>query len=193
MLEATRYEDLRLPFGALATELLTYHGALFTSGALHPTLLASAAIPGVYPPVEINGVLYVDGALTAYVPMDAALRMGAGSLVVLDAGGSCHRNEPPRNMAEMFFLTMQATLRQRVWVEASKIAAERPVLYLPTPCAVSRGTLDFSAGTELIELAFKMSTLFLESAPIPVPEVMCGAPHFHDDVPVRLNTRMAKA
>lgn len=54
MLNATTFDQLHLPLGVLATELLTNHGALFIEGNLHPALLASAAIPGIYPPVEID-------------------------------------------------------------------------------------------------------------------------------------------
>lgn len=193
MLAATRYEDLQLPFGALATELLTYHGALFTAGDLHTTLLASAAIPGVFPPVEINGTLYVDGALTAYVPMAAAVQMGAASLVILDAGKPCHRQKQPRHVAEMIAATMQAVMRQRVRVEAAAIAASHPVLYLPTPCPISTSLLDFSGSTLLMAQSADMATEFLADATIPTPGSMSGAPHHHDDAPMHHLTRMVRA
>jgi NTE family protein len=193
MLGATRFEQLRLPFGALATELLTNHGALFTEGELHPALLASTAIPGVYPPVEINEVLYVDGALTAHLPLSAAVQMGAASLVVLDAGETCHLSEPPRHAAEMFAASLNAALRQRVRVEAPAMAANYPVLYLPTPCPISRALLDFTRTPELIEQAEQISSLFLADAPIPVPGAMTGAPHFHGDTPMHNLTKFVKA
>ncbi|MFQ5437104.1 MAG: patatin-like phospholipase family protein [Anaerolineae bacterium] len=182
MLTVDRFDDLQIPFGALATELISYHGALFTAGQIHPALLASAAIPGVYPPVEINGVTYVDGALTAHVPLGAAAQMGAKSLVVLEAGDTCHRKEPPRHAAEMMLVSLHAALRQRVVVEAPAIAARMPVLYLPTPCPISKTLLDFSASNILMTQAAEMTAAFLQDAPIPQPGQMTGAPHFHDDV-----------
>ena len=193
MLGSVRYEELRLPFGALATELLTYHGALFTAGDLHATLLASAAIPGVFPPVDINGTLYVDGALTAYVPMAAAVQMGAASLVILDAGEPCHRREPPRHAAEMFTVTMQAAMRQRVRVEAKAIASDYPVLYLPTPCPISTSLLDFSKSALLMAQAADMAAAFLLGTAVPTPGNMSGAPHHHDDTPMRQLTRLVTA
>ena len=193
MLGAARFEDLQLPFGALATELLTYHGALFTAGDLHLTLLASAAIPGVFPPVVINGTLYVDGALTAYVPMAAAIQMGAASLVIMDAGEPCHRQEPPRHAAEMFTATMQAAMRQRVRVEANAIANDYPVLYLPTPCPISTALLDFSKSALLMAQAADMAAAFLAKTAVPTPGHMSGAPHHHDDMPMRHLTRLVAA
>ncbi|RMF02250.1 MAG: patatin-like phospholipase family protein, partial [Chloroflexi bacterium] len=136
-------EQLRLPFGALATDLLTDHGVLFTAGRIRPALLASSAIPGIYPPVKIGGRLYVDGGLTAHVPLRPALKLGATSIVVLDAGGNCHRPRPPRSITGMILASMNAILRQRVLVEAPAIAAEHPLLYLPTPCLMNMPVLGF--------------------------------------------------
>ncbi len=192
-LGVTQFEALELPFGALATELLTNHGALFTAGNLHTALLASAAIPGVFPPVKINDILYVDGALTAQVPMAAAVQMGAASLVILDAGEPCHRPHPPRHVAEMFTIAIQAAMRQRARVEASAIAANYPVLYLPTPCPLSASFLNFSGSALLIAQANDMARAFLAEAAIPTPGSMSGAPHHHDDAPVRQLTHLAAA
>jgi NTE family protein len=193
LMDVSRFDELQLPFGALATELDTFHGALFTSGELRLALLASAAIPGVFPPVEINGKMYVDGALTAYVPLRAAVAMGAASLVVLDAGEICHHRQKPRHVAEMFLETMQVAMRQRVQVEAPLIAQRRPVLYLPTPCPMSRSTLDFSESGRLMVEAEQMARRFLETAVMPTPGQMCGAPHFHDDEPMLQLVKMDSA
>ena len=184
MMDVSDIEELQLPFGALATELDTFHGALFTSGDLRLALLASAAIPGVFPPVEINGKMYVDGALTAHVPLRAAMAMGAASLVVLDAGDICHHRRTPRHVADMFLATMQVAMRQRVQVEAPVVAQQLPVLYLPTPCPISTSTLDFSESERLMREAAQMALGFLETAVVPTPGNMCGAPHFHDDEPM---------
>ena len=62
-------------------------------------LLASAAIPGIFPRVEIDGAWYFDGGITANVPVRQALRLGAESVIVLNVSGriassdvilSCH-------------------------------------------------------------------------------------------------------
>ncbi len=182
MLSATRFADLQMPFGALTTELMSYHGALFTSGELHPTLLASSAIPGVYPPVEINGTLYVDGGLTANVPLSGAVQMGAASLVVLDVGDACHLEREPRHVADMMAMALHTALRQRVLIEAPVVAQRLPVLYIPSPCPLSSGFLDFSLGAALMEQAQEMAAAFLQDAPPPQPGRMVGDPHYHEEM-----------
>ncbi len=184
MLNVSRFDELQLPFGALATELDTFHGALFTAGDIRLALLASAAIPGVFPPVKINGKLFVDGALTANVPLRAAITMGAASLVVLDAGEICHHLQAPRHVAEMFMSTIQVAMRQRVQVEAPVVAEQMPVLYLPTPCPMSNSMLNFDESSSLMIQAEQMSRQFLQTAVIPTPGQMSGAPHFHNNEPI---------
>lgn len=178
-LPARDFASLAIPFGVLATDLMTYHGTLFTQGDLYQALLASAAIPGVFPPVEINKRLYVDGALTAYVPMTAAIQMGAGSMVVLDAGAACQREAPPSHVADMVLWSLHAALRQRALVEAPAIAQQLPVLYLPSPCSTTRGLFDFSNIEERIEESYQLSKAFLAYSPAPTQGTIVGGPHHH--------------
>ena len=167
----------------MATELISHHGTLFNAGPIRPAILASTAIPGIFPPVEINGTLYVDGALSAHVPIQAASQMGASSIVVLDAGDNCHRQRAPRHLGEIFASTLAAAMRQRVMVEAPALAQEMPVLYLPSPCPITRGLLNCDYTAELIEQAYELTALFLETAAVPHPGLMTGSPHFHHDDP----------
>lgn len=180
-LTARRFQDLMLPFGVLATELLANRGCLFRQGPLHPALLASSAIPGIYPPQIIDGVVYVDGGLTANVPLAAAEEMGAGAIVVLDAGNTCHRRQAPKHLADLMAAVMHTTLRQRVLVEAAVLAERLPILYLPTPCITDIGLLDFQATDQLIEQSRDLTISFLAAACPPRPGQMVGSPHFHDE------------
>jgi NTE family protein len=59
-------------------------------------LLASAAIPGIFPPVDIGPLRLYDGGLVANVPMRQALAMGTRSLVVIDGNFPGHVPDPSR-------------------------------------------------------------------------------------------------
>ncbi|HEU4480318.1 MAG TPA: patatin-like phospholipase family protein, partial [Actinomycetota bacterium] len=71
-----RIEDARIPLGIVATDLDTGEDEVFTSGPMVDTLLASAAMPGIYPPVVIGGHTYIDGGVTNAVPIAPAVEMG---------------------------------------------------------------------------------------------------------------------
>lgn len=64
------FEELRIPLHVTATDLAHGGQRIFSSGALIPPLLASCAVPLVFPAVEINGTPYVDGGLSNNLPID---------------------------------------------------------------------------------------------------------------------------
>ncbi|MEO7397928.1 MAG: patatin-like phospholipase family protein, partial [Ilumatobacteraceae bacterium] len=66
-------ESLRLPFGAAAIDVVNGTAVLFRTGPLESALLASAAIPGLFPPVPRGGRIFYDGGLGNSVPMGDAV------------------------------------------------------------------------------------------------------------------------
>lgn len=141
ILHTDRIEDLDVDFAAVATDLATGRPHAFDSGELIPALLASSAIPGVLPPVEIDGRAYVDGLASANLPAVPAVERGAGSLVVLDTGvrrvgevGTTSTKVIGRVAA-----IMAASQRRRQLRDAARSV---PVLLLPTPNDLG-GSLEF--------------------------------------------------
>ena len=63
------FADLKIPFVALATDLYSGEDVALDEGKLSTAVRASAAIPGVFPPVSMNGMLLVDGYITKNVPV----------------------------------------------------------------------------------------------------------------------------
>ena len=90
-------EELSVPTGIVATDALVGAPKVLSMGPISPALLASSAIPGVFPPVGIDGCFYVDGGVSANVPIRQAIAFGAKSLIVLDANpGRCRAHFPTR-------------------------------------------------------------------------------------------------
>lgn len=79
-----RIEMLDTPLCVVATDLASGRAVVLNRGALAPAVAASASVPILYQPVEIDGRLLVDGALTAPVPVDAAREMGADFVIAVD-------------------------------------------------------------------------------------------------------------
>ena len=63
------FADLKIPFVAVATDLYSGEDIALTEGKLGPAVQASAAIPGAFAPVSLNGMLLVDGYLTKNIPV----------------------------------------------------------------------------------------------------------------------------
>jgi NTE family protein len=76
-----RIEDLDMPLALVATDLFRRSEVTFTSGRLWPRILASMALPGVYPPMAAMGSYLVDGAVLNPVPVTQCRELGAGVVV----------------------------------------------------------------------------------------------------------------
>jgi len=76
-------ESMALPFAAVAVDLRTGQPMIFTQGPVAPAVHASAAIPGVFVPVTIDGKAYVDGGVVDPVPVDAARKLGAEVVIAV--------------------------------------------------------------------------------------------------------------
>ncbi len=129
------FEQLAVPFTAVATDLATGAEVRLDHGILETALLASAAIPGILPPVQRDGRQLVDGAPVACVPVRAALAQGAASVVVLSAGPESGPVRSAGPLARAGAIAARAgSLRVRHQVERDlrEVAQHIPVVVLPT-------------------------------------------------------------
>lgn len=79
-----RLEDLPIPYYSVITDLVSGEEVALASGPIGRAILASIAIPGMFPPVEIDGIHYVDGGLLSPVPVGVAQEQGADFIIAVD-------------------------------------------------------------------------------------------------------------
>lgn len=92
------FEKLRIPFGAVATDIQSGKMVVFTQGSLPLAIRASCAMPVYYAPVEVNGRMLVDGGVVGHLPASVARMMGADIVIAVDVN-SQHRPIPrPTNL-----------------------------------------------------------------------------------------------
>lgn len=77
-------ESLKIPFACVATRLDTGEAVLFQRGNIGTAVRASSSVPGIFQPVLINGVEYVDGGLVSPVPIRYAKQLGADFIIAVD-------------------------------------------------------------------------------------------------------------
>ena len=163
------FAKLALPFGAVTTDVATATPHVVTDGRLVPSLLASAAIPGIFPAVSLEGRQLYDGGVVANVPLTQALAMGAQSLVVLDAVFPGHLPEAPSTLAEAMLFTAMVTMRMQAALEAPLVAVQVPVVYLPGPAIQRVSPLEFDHTNMLIDGGYQVAKPFLESLDVTGP------------------------
>jgi NTE family protein len=170
----TTFKDLSLPFAAVTMDVASASPHVINEGQLLPALLASAAIPGIFPPVEHDGRRLYDGGVVANVPLRQGLAMGASSLVVLDCTFPGHVLPPPVSLAETVLFTAMVTMRVQSILEAPLVATDIPVVYLPGPAACRCSPFSFDSTALLIEQAYEAALAFLEKLHIDGPGLYGG-------------------
>jgi NTE family protein len=163
------FEDVIVPFTAVTMDVATGRAHPIRHGPLLPALLASAAVPGIYPRVDHDGRHLYDGGVVANVPMRIAVDMGARSLVVLDCAFPSQLPIPGESFAEIMLFTALVAMRTQAVHEAPVVAQDIPVVYLPGPAPRLISPLDFSHSAELIEASYEAARTFLASLTITGP------------------------
>ena len=97
-------EKLRIPFGAVATDLRTGQPILFRRGNTGAAVRASSSVPGVFQPVRIGNVDYVDGGLVSPVPVSFARKMGADFVIAVNISAQPDA-QPASNTFEVLLQT----------------------------------------------------------------------------------------
>jgi NTE family protein len=158
----TSIEDLAIPFVAVATDLDTGQRVEIDSGDVRSALLASSAIPGVFPWVERDGRRLVDGGLVANVPIEVAFARGAKSVVVLDCGRFGMEGRWAESLISVVVQAVQIASRQQI-VRDLQVAERIPVVYLPAPALISSSMLDFTHTETLAARAYEESASMLSA------------------------------
>ncbi len=162
----------------VAADLLHGTPVPLATGKLRRNVLAASALPGVLPPVEIDGRLLVDGGIAENVPMLQAARAGAMTLIVLDASYPCQLDRLPDGVIERTILVINHTLASQVLGTLAMVPSDRTVLYLPGPCPLDVGPGQFDQGPRLMRLGYDTALPFLQTTEIGGPGIY-GDPLFY--------------
>ena len=131
-LPARTFGDLTVPFECVAAHIERANEHWFTSGDLVDAVLASCALPGVFPPVEIDGAHFFDGGLVNSIPLERAVRHGADTVWVLHVGRLEETLTAPRNPWEVGFVAFEIGRRHRFHTDLARVPEHVRVHVLPT-------------------------------------------------------------
>src|SRR5690242_13452921 len=97
----TTFEHLRVPLSVVATDLNAGKPAVFRSGDLTPALLASTAIPGIFPMVRVNDREHLDGGVVENTPLNIAVDDGAKDILAISLMAGGEHEQPPAGFGEL--------------------------------------------------------------------------------------------
>ncbi len=101
LLPVRTFEELAVPFQCVAACIERAAEHWFTEGCLIDAIVASSAVPGLLPVVEIGGEHFMDGGIVNSIPIERAIALGATELYILHVGRVERPLQPPRNLAHL--------------------------------------------------------------------------------------------
>lgn len=142
--QVQRFDELRIPFRAVATDLETGDVVVLDRGDLALALRSSMSVPGVFPPTELNGRILGDGGLVNNLPIDVARAMGVDVVIAVNVGTPVAGRETLNSALGV--ATQMITILTEQNVQRS-IATLKPedVLVNPALNKLSAGDFDKSA------------------------------------------------
>ena len=137
-IKTANIENMKLPFAAVATDLNWGQKVVLDKGSVARAIRASAAIPGVFQPVQHQGKILVDGGVVDNIPISVAKAKGADLVIAVDISANLGNT----NITNLLGVTLQATnIMFALNVEHAKKDAD----VLITPAGIGDvGMLDFT-------------------------------------------------
>ena len=131
-LDVRRFEQLSLPFQCVAASIERASARWFAEGELIPALLATTAVPGLLPPVEIDGEHYLDGGLVDSIPVGRAIELGAKCVYVLQVGRIEQPLVAPTRPWEVGLVAFEIARRHRFVEAMERVPDDVDVHVLPS-------------------------------------------------------------
>jgi NTE family protein len=140
-LPARTFEELQIPFQCVAASIERSQAHWFSSGPLVDAVLASAAVPGLLPAVEIDGEHFYDGGLVHSIPVGRAVSLGADTVYVLQVGRVEEPLTPPETPLQVGLVAFEIARRHRFSEEMEHVPEGVTVHVLPTGAPQQPGEL----------------------------------------------------
>jgi NTE family protein len=161
---APTFDQTVVPLRVVTTDIVTGEEVVFAAGPIAAALMASSALPGVYAPIEHDGRILVDGAVTNAVPMSHAWSGPIDRIYVLNVAGGGPSDRPIRNPLDVAVRAFNISRNQRFELEMRNTPDEVDVIVLPRPDD-DRDLFDFSDALMLIIEAHAHAAKFLDAGP----------------------------
>lgn len=164
------FEQMQRPLSIVAANLRNGKEHWFEEGSVVPALLASTALPGIFPPVFVDGDLYVDGGVVNNVPISRAVELGATKVYVLTCGNGTPAERPIRRPLDVLLQAFAHSRAARVELDVERFARAASIEIMPTVDVSGIRYNDTSHTERLMRTAYELSVAHLGvTTPLPAP------------------------
>ena len=145
-----RLEQADVPLHVVTTDFITGEEMLLTTGPALDAILASAAIPGVFPPIPWGSRVLVDGGIVNNTPISQAVALGADRIIVLPALGAAPLRRAPRGVLAAGVAAVSRALTYRLVEDLARYRHDAELVVLPAPEVDGIMPTDFGHAEELV-------------------------------------------
>ncbi len=146
-----RLEQAPLPVLVVATEVTTGREVVLRQGPAAQAVLASAALPGIFPPVAFGGLSLIDGGLVDNTPISVAVDLGVDTIIVLPTGYACALPGPPGSALGMALHAVTLAIQRRLIEDVAVLQRDHDIRVAPPLCPLAVSPVDFGQARRLIE------------------------------------------
>jgi NTE family protein len=150
----TTFEQLRVPLAVVATDLNAGKPAVFRAGDLTPALLASTAIPGLFPTVRIGDREHFDGGVVDNTPLNIAVDDGAKEILAISLMGGGEYAVVPNSLPELIARTLQLSLHHQMLADYEKLRERSRIVVL---CPVTSPTATWDMKRDRLDAVMESS------------------------------------
>ena len=143
------FDDLPTPFRTVAVDLLSAQPVIMRSGSLADAMRATMSLPLIFPPIEVNGQVLIDGGTMDNVPADVVKAMGASRVIAVNVGDLSDREGVSYTMLGVAGNTLDAMMRAST---RRAITAADVVINVPLE---KYGSLDWRRAAALIDEGYR--------------------------------------
>jgi len=143
------FDELPTPFRTVAVDLLTAQPVVMRSGSLADAMRATMSLPLIFPPIDVDGRILVDGGAMNNVPADVVRDMGAARVIAVNVGDLSEREGVNSTMFGLASETMDAMMRAAT---RRALASADVVINVPLE---GYGSLDWRRASSLIEEGYR--------------------------------------
>ena len=159
------FDELPTPFRTVAVDLLSAQPVVMRSGSLADAMRATMSLPLIFPPIEVDGQILIDGATMNNVPADVVKAMGADKVVAISVGDLADREGLSYTMFGVAGNTIDAMMRAST---RRALAAADVLVHVPLD---EYGSLDWRRAADLMDEGYKAAESMREKLlPLAVSE-----------------------
>ncbi len=167
-LPVTRFEDLRVPFTVVTTDLTSGKACYWQDeGDMIEPIIASMSLPGVFPPVVLDGGRHIDGGIADNAPLGRARKTGATRAFMIECNCANPCAKPPSGWFGVVGRAFEITLARKHALELELHSAAMEVFRVVPLLDIAPGLLSFASVETLISAGYEQTKAALADWPQP--------------------------